>query len=373
MLINVYKLNYLILLLLFGSTVLAQDIKVSGKVIDNENKSVLTGANVLLKGNKTYAAITDESGVFNFNSIIKGEYVLQISYLGYESYKSDLKNIQNSVSFGIIHLKVSNTSLEEVVVEGEIPLAVLKGDTVEYIADAYKTNPDADAEDLIKKMPGIIVADGKVQAQGEDVKKVYVDGKPFFDQDPTLALKSLPAEVIQNIKVFDEQSEQVQFTGFDDGETLKVMDIITRTKMKNGQFGKLLIRGGYEDKYQLGANVSFFDEERRISLIGQSNNINQQNFSNEDLLGVVGTGGGFNNRSGGRRGRFGGQGMSSRDFMVGRQSGISTTTAFGVNYSDSWSDKIKVAGSYFFNMAEKRNIIVKDYYDINQILYNLLY
>lgn len=347
-----YKLHCLFLLILVGSRVHAQQINVSGKVIDDKNNSVLTGANVLLKGNETYATITDESGMFVFKAIKEAEYVLQISYMGYETFTSDVKNIQISYSFATIRLKVSDNPLEEVVVEGKIPLATLKGDTTEYNADAYKTNPDADAEDLVRKMPGIIVDDGKVQAEGEDVKKVYVDGKPFFDQDPTLALKSLPAEVIQNIKVYDEESEQARFSGFDDGDPIKVMDIITRTDTKNGQFGKLYISGGLPDKYHLGANVYFFNEDRRISFIGQSNNINKQNFSSEDLLGLASASGGGSGGRGGRRGRSGGRGMSGRDFMVGQQAGISSTTALGLNYSDEWSDKIKVSGSYFFNFSD---------------------
>ncbi|MBN1184945.1 MAG: TonB-dependent receptor [Bacteroidales bacterium] len=377
------SLHHLFLILWIGSTVHAQQINVTGKVQDQENNSVLTGANVLLKGNETYATISDESGMFAFKGIKAGEYVLQISFIGYETYLSDIKNIQNSFSFGTLHLKVSENPLDEVVVEGKIPIATVKGDTMEYNADAYKTNPDADAEDLVKKMPGIVLQDGKVQAEGEDVKKVYVDGKPFFDQDPTLALKSLPAEVIQNIKVYDEESEQAQFSGFSDGETVKVMDIITRTETKNGQFGKLYFGGGLPDKYQLGSNINYFNEDRRISLIGQSNNINIQNFSTEDLLGITSSSGGRGGgrsvgrpggRSGGRDGGFGGPGMSGQDFMVGQQAGISRTTAVGFNYSDKWSEKVNVSGSYFFNTSEnKRDEERYQEYFTESVLQNQIY
>ena len=263
---------------------------------------------------------------------------------------------------------------------GKSPLAKVKGDTMEYNAEAFKVNPDADTEDLLKKMPGMMVDRGKVQAQGEDVKKVYVDGRPFFDRDPTLALRSLPAEVVQKIEVFDEQSEQAKFTGFDDGETVKVLNIITRLNMRNGQFGKLYAGGGMDDveqtindpfetntlgynaneKYRIGGNVNFFDDDRRISVIGQSNNINQQNFSTEDLLGVTGSsggrrggfrGGGGRRPGGGGRGRPGSMGITSDDFMVGTQPGVSQTHSLGINYSDAWGDKISTSGSYFFNQS----------------------
>lgn len=362
---NSKKTYIILLLLLIVVSLHSQTINVSGSLIDIEDQSALIGANVILNGNQQYATISEQSGRFIFKGVKPGLYLLQVSYVGYEPYISEKVQIKETYDFGLIKMKTKNTSLDEVVVEGKIPLAITKGDTVEYNADAYKTNPDADAEDLIKKMPGVVVDEGKVQAQGEDVKKVYVDGKPFFDQDPTLALRSLPAEVIQKIEVFDEQSEQAKFTGFDDGETIKVMNIVTRSNMKTGQFGKLYIGGGLPDKYNVGGNVNLFDKDRRISIIGMSNNVNQQNFSNEDLLGVVGntgrSGGGFRGRPSGGGGRPSGGGMrsgggiSNQDFMVGQQNGISKTTAFGLNYSDKWGDKINVAGSYFFNLSDNNS------------------
>src|SRR5690606_10219043 len=110
--------------------------------------------------------------------------------------------------------------------------------TTEFHADAFKTTTDADAEALVSKMPGITVQDGKVQAQGEDVKRVLVDGKEFFGDDPNAVLKNVPAEIIEKIQVFDEQSEQAQFTGFDDGNTNKTINIITRMRIREGTFGK---------------------------------------------------------------------------------------------------------------------------------------
>ncbi|HAP64306.1 MAG TPA: hypothetical protein DCR93_34110, partial [Cytophagales bacterium] len=158
-----------------------------------------------------------------------------------------------------------------------------------YNADAYTTMPDATAEELIQKMPGIVVENGSVQAQGEDVQQVLVDGRRFFSTDPTLALRSMPAEVIQRIEVFDQQSEQSQFTGFDDGNEQKTLNLVTRENMRQGQFGKVYAGYGYENKYKAGGSVNFFNNDRRLAVIGQSNNINQQNFSSEDILGVTGS------------------------------------------------------------------------------------
>ncbi|HRD38097.1 MAG TPA: hypothetical protein PLC65_05660, partial [Bacteroidia bacterium] len=116
-------------------------------------------------------------------------------------------------------------------------MATQNGDTTSYNSKAFKTNKDANAEDLITKMPGVTVVDGKVQAQGEDVKQVLVDGKPFFGDDPNSVLKNLPAEVIEKVQVFDKRSDQAQFTGFDDGNTSKTINIVTKAQFRNGVFG----------------------------------------------------------------------------------------------------------------------------------------
>jgi len=154
--------------------------------------------------------------------------------------------------------------LNTVEVKEKLPLAQQEGDTTSYNANAFKTLKDASAEDLIGKMPGVIDNNGRLQVQGENVSKVLVDGKEFFGNDPSAALKNLPA---------DQASDQAQFTGFDDGNTTKTINIITKDGVGNAQFGKFFAGYGTDSRYQLGGNTSFFDGDRRISIIGQSNNI----------------------------------------------------------------------------------------------------
>ena len=192
---------------------------------------------------------------------------------------------------------------------------------------------------------------GTVNANGEKVKKVTVDGREFFGEDATAALKNLPAEIIDKIQVFDRLSEQAQLTGFEDDNTAKGINIVTKANMRNGQFGRLYAGYGTDNRYSAGGNVSFFNGERRISLVGMTNNINQQNFSTEDLLGVTSSN---NNRQGRGGARSGGGGnnrgsSSSGNFLVGQQTGISKTNALGINFADKWGDKLNVTGSYFFN------------------------
>jgi hypothetical protein len=183
-------------------------------------------------------------------------------------------------------------------------------------------------------------------------------------------LKNLPAEVIQKIQIYDQQSDQSQFTGFDDGNSSKTINIITRSSMKAGQFGKIYAGYGYENKYQAGGNLNFFNGNQRISIVGMANNINIQNFSTDDLLSVTGSSGGRSGRGGGRSGggRSGGGsrgGGSSNDFLVNPQGGVASTQAFGLNYSDQWGKKMEVSGSYFFNRSNSNSeqILSQQYFD----------
>jgi hypothetical protein len=351
-----------IFLLLFSfiiQSISAQNLTVKGIVKDAGSNITLPSASIIVKNNENeYGKVTDKEGYFIFENIKAGTYSIQISFIGYKKFTAIINQQSGIADLGIIKLEPEITKLDEVVVEGKAPISVMNKDTVQFNADAFKTNPDANAEDLIKKMPGVVVQDGKVQSQGEDIKKVLVDGKPFFDQDPSLALKSLPADVVEKVQIFDEQSEQSRFSGFDDGNTTKTLNIVTRNRSNSGQFGKINAGYGYPDKYAVSGNVNIFKNNRRISLIGQSNNINQQNFSTEDILGVIGTsgrmgGGGMGFRGG--QGRMGGGGFGGFnqmfDFMVGQQAGISKTHALGLNYSDKIGSKITFTASYFFNQS----------------------
>ncbi len=357
------KYSLVLTLGLLANFAFGQTYSLSGIVLDSANQQELPGATVILSTPdevKIRATVTSAEGTFRIDQLPTGGYKIAVSYVGYNPISKWVMLSNTDRDLGTLILSASISTLENVEIEGQVVPTVQNGDTTEYNADAYKTNPDADAADLLKKMPGVIIQNGQVQAQGEDVKQVFVDGKEFFGNDPTLALKTLPAEVIQKIQVYDRQSDQAQFTGFDDGETTKAINIITRPEKRNGQFGKAYSGYGYEDKYRLGGNVNLFDDDRRISLIGQANNINQQNFATEDLLGMMNSGGN-RNRGGFRGGRPGGGsaaggwggrnlgGSSADDFLVGQQTGISATNAFGLNYTDSWGEHWGLSGSYFFN------------------------
>lgn len=342
------------LLTLFAAAAFAQKGGVTATVVDADTGESVVGAVLTLTPVKTPEKkqyfTSAFKGAVSIPSLAYGEYSLSVAFLGYNNLDTTFRVSASKVSLGLLKLK-PGVQIETVVKEAKALRTSQKGDTVSYNAGAFKVVADADVEGLLKKMPGITVTDGTVEAQGETVKKVFVDGKEFFGEDVTTAIKSLPAEAVDRVEVYNKLSDAAEFSGMDDGEGYKALNIVTRPGMRQGQFGKLYAGFGYdadtetEDKFKYiaGGNANVFSGDSRISFIGLFNNVNQQNFSFEDILGVSGGGGG-------RRGGMG-------NYMVRPQSGVASVNAIGVNYSDTWGKRNQVTfqGSYFFNNTNTEN------------------
>lgn len=344
---------------------------ISGVLQDKTDKSPLSGATVTLSPvrnpSQKLDAVSNARGSFTFKDIPTDTFLLAVSYVGYEPVDQQVVPSDTLNNLGIILIPKKTKALADVVVIAKTPPVQQKADTIQYNANAFKVNPDATTEDLIKKMPGITVdKEGTVTAHGEQVQKVTIDGQDYLGDDATAALRNLPSEVVDKIQVFDRLSDQATFTGFDDGNSVKSINIVTKSGIKNGQFGRIFAGYGTDGRYNTGGNVSMFEGKRRISLIGTFNNINQQNFSTQDLLGVTSGGGGGNFGGGGRGGsRTGGNsggtrtgnvgGGNANNFKVNQASGISGTNAIGINYTDKWSSKADMQASYFFNNANNTN------------------
>ncbi len=347
----------------------AQAQSVKGKLVDGTDANPLAGATVELKlvkdSTKKFSTITDNKGDFQFRNLSVDSFSLHVSFIGYENFKQFvvLTDSLADLDLNFLFIPKASKELQGVTVKATPAPAQQKGDTTQYSASQFKTNPDATVEDLVKKMPGITVdRDGTVTAQGEQVRKVTIDGRDFFGDDASAALRNLPADVVDKIQVFDRLSDQAQFTGVDDGNSQRSINVVTKSGMRNGQFGRIYAGAGTDSRYAAGGNVSFFKENQRISLVGLTNNINQQNFASQDLLGLTSSGGGGGFRGGGGGGpRGGGGGMmggwggGQGNFMVGQQAGISRTNAFGINFSDKWGQKVDVSASYFFNNSNNVN------------------
>ena len=350
-----------------------QPIKIFGKFINDSGKSVIPGIGVTLytpDSTKQFFTVTDNNGIFMFQNVTPGRYRLRASFIGYQDFNIRLAYSTVNINMGVQKMKLGTIDMKAVTIHGIVPVQQ-REDTTEYNADAFKTQPDATAEDLVNKMPGITSQNGAVTVNGEQVTQVLVDGTPFLGDDPMVALKNLPAEVIDKIQVFDKLSDQAQFTGFDDGNTQKTINIVTKRNRRNGTFGRIYGGYGTDQRYLVGGTLNFFNGPSRFSILGLANNINQQNFATEDILGALGGGGngGRGGSGGGPRGggmgSGGGSNISSTgaglskgagNYLVGTQGGITTTNSLGMQYSDAWDkNRVKLTSSYFFNNAVNTN------------------
>ena len=369
------KKDFLLLTLciqvLFMSTVTAQIADLKGRIVEGKTDSPVEGVHIRLTGvtdtSKMHLATSGADGSFAFSRLPRQPYKIDVTRIGYKKLSGTIQIDRAEVDIGNLRMAESAIPLREVVIEGILPPVEQMGDTTEYNARSFKTNPDASAEDLIAKMPGMLVDNGSVKAGGEVVQQVLVDGKPFFGRDPTIALRNLPADLVEKVQVYDKKSDQAELTGFDDGKVTKTSNIVTKPERRTTQFGKL--NGGYgeDSRYTAGGNINFFAGERRLTVIGLSNNVNQQNFSIMDLLGLFGSGGPQGGAAAGGSnsdplgdgnifGNFSSAGLRTvTNFLVGQQNGISSAHSLGTNYNDSWGQNLAVSGSYFFNLIDNEN------------------
>lgn len=372
------RLLILFMMLCMVSSAMAQSGRLTAKIVDMETKEGVIGAIVELQSksnpNLRKHNTTGAGGSVTITGLAAGDYSMKVMFIGYSPYTADVK-VAGTTNLGVVEL-TPGVAIEAVVKEVQALRTSQNGDTVAYNAAAFKVAADADVEGLIKKMPGITVTNGQVEAQGEQVKKIFVDGKEFFGEDVSTALNSLPAQAVDRVEVFNKLSDNAEFSGMDDGEGYKAINIVTHSNMRQGVFGKLYGGYGYQPdidgspaelnfqktdiykpevgdvtshhKYNIGGNVNIFQKNHRLSVIGLLNNVNQQNFSFEDILGVSGGGGGG---MGGHRGRGVGQ------YMVRPQSGVANVGSIGVQYTGAWgkNDAVKLNGSYFFNNTNTRN------------------
>lgn len=354
------SLLFLVFLVSFAS---AQSVAtVKGILIDSLNKQSLKDASIVVLAASDSSlevfTLAKADGSFIINNAPFGEMLVQVKFQGYEPFSKKITfSAKNSnVDLGKIYLQTAANDLGNVTVT-QSPVQ-MKKDTVEFTASAFKTKPNAVAEDLLKKIPGIQVdKDGGIKAQGETVQRVLVDGKRFFGDDPKMATRNLPPDIIDKIQVFDAASDQSAFTGFDDGNRVKTINITTRKDKRKGYFGRAALGAGANSDdalYDNSVNISKFNGDQQITFTGQANNVNKQNFSVQDMLGSLG-GGGFGGAGGGGRGGGGGGTMimggggGAGLLGTGGGGGIVKTLAAGLNYKDNWGTKTQFSGSYFYN------------------------
>lgn len=351
----------LCLLLLSLSPVFAQKTpsagEITGTVLDSVSRKPLRMASVslLLARDSAYvsATITNGDGHFVIRKAATGSYRLLITFVGYKNLSWPITVSRDaSADAGTLLMTEQGTQLNEVVIKQERAPVTIKQDTIEFNAGSFKTQPNAQVEELLRKLPGVEVGrDGSIKANGQAVNKVLVDGKPFFGNDPKMATRNLPADIVDKVQMYDQSSDQSQFSGVDDGDRERTINITIKKDKGKGFFGQNVLgagpaNGDQSARYEARLNVNRFNNHnggpnRQLSVIGQANNLNQQNFSMSD--------GGGGPQLVGQPGGGGGDGQIA-------PSNVTEVAALGVNYRTEskavrWGKRAEMAASYFANRA----------------------
>jgi len=340
---------------------------VKGKLVDTAAKQALTDATVsvisMLDSSLVSYTLSTKQGAFEIRDLDTGNYRIIISFQGYQTFNKrfSITPVSRLADLGEIRMEKEYKALGEVVVTDDAPIKI-KNDTVEFKSNAFKTKPNATVEDLLKKVPGMQVdKEGTVKAQGEQVQKVYVDGKEFFGTDPKLATKNLTADMVESVQVFDDMSDQAKFTKIDDGSRQKAINIKLKKDKKKGYFGRVLVGAGTDSRYETNLSLNHFNGDEQLSLLANSNNINKQGFSFSDIVTAMGgfqnTGGGGNMKGfdpGALKGTLTAGGGLSGLFGNNSSGGISRSFAAGVNYNNYVAPKLKVGSNYFFSTTKNK-------------------
>lgn len=339
------KCLLMLLMILFSPMAFAQQsgVNVTGSVVEQGSDTPIEQATVRLLNVKDSAmvrgVVSARNGSFTLKNVKKGSYLLHITFIGYDPLYQPLQitGKKNPVNVGKLELSDGAIELGEAVVIGKAPEVTVRNDTVEYNADSYKVTEGSVLEDLLKKMPGVEVdSEGKITVNGKEVKKVMVDGKEFFSDDPKVASKNLPAKMIDKLQVLDKKNDMAQMTGFDDGEEETVINLTVKPGMKQGWFGNAYGGYGSKDRYEGNAMVNRFVNNDQITFMGGANNTNNMGFSDLASTMFSGMGGG-----GGRRGGF------------GAGSGITSSGNAGLNFSKEFKpDKLTLGGNTRYSHSD---------------------
>ncbi|WP_414000025.1 outer membrane beta-barrel protein [Flavobacterium sp. W1B] len=322
-----------------------ENYTIKGKVLGSNDKLPLESATVYFTTVKDSTmleyTLTDKNGDFIFSAKKQDKPVsLKVTYMGFQTFSEELKEINSNKDFKTIYLLESTNALEGVIIKGEEPPIKIKKDTIEFKASLFKVRPDSNVETLLKELPGFEVDnDGKITVNGKEVTQVLVNGKPFFDRDGAMALKNLPAEIINKVQVSDFKTKKEEYSKAESSSENSSINLTIDKEKNKGYFGKFLGGYGSDDRYESSFIMNLFNNNRKISLLGSSNNINAPGFSMDEV---------FDNMGGGR---------NSRGTTVGRgqASGITQSNLLGFNYSDQLTKGFQVNANYNFSDTSTEN------------------
>lgn len=252
-------------------------LTVRGMVYDRQTLDPLIGASVQLldpSGKTLKGTVTSDKGTYTLQNVPAGAYQMQFSYVGFESQVLNIRlpNKTGNFKASDVLLRESSKWLKEAVVTAKAAEMSVVEDTIMYHANAYTVPEGAVVEELIKKLPGVEIDEGKITVNGKEVSQILVDGKDFFGTDKEITLKNLPADIVDKIKTYEKKSDNARISGIDDGNEQTVIDLSVKEDKKKGWFGNIDGAYGTHNRYDGRLNVNRFTGERRFSLIGNANN-----------------------------------------------------------------------------------------------------
>lgn len=350
------KLSALLLSFAIICAANAQSNSIKGTVIDTLNKVNLANSSVSVLRAKDSVLVkstrTDKDGNFQLQHLPAGQHIVMITYPAFADYFESVDLSANpATDIGNVRLTLKSKLLEDVMVRTRIAAVRLKGDTIEYKADSFKVSAGASVEEMLRKLPGLQVdKDGNITAQGTKIEKVLVDGEEFFGDDPTMATRNLQADAIDKVQVFDKKSDQAAFTGIDDGQSKKTLNLTLKEERKTGYFGKAELKAGLNDTWSNSVMLNAFKGKRKLSGYGimSSTGTTGLNWGDRDNYG-----GGSNMEYNADEGYFmisgGGDEFDNGGGTFGGE-GIPKSWSSGLNYSNKYNrDKVILNGSYRYN------------------------
>ncbi|WP_205511380.1 TonB-dependent receptor [Longitalea arenae] len=345
-----------VVLFLLSFPVFSQHAAIKGTVIDTLEKRNLSNTVIALlrPADSVLVSFTrsNKDGNFSMQNLSPGKFIVLMTRPAYADYYDRIEiTAGGTLDLGKISMILKSQLLQEVVVQHKLGAIRIKGDTTEYIADSFKLSAGATVEDLLKKLPGIQVdKDGKITAQGETVQKVLVDGEEFFSDDPTIATRGLTADAVEKVQSFDKKSDQATFTGIDDGEKTKTINLQLKEDKKRGYFGKLEAGSDGDRFWNNNLMLNAFKGKRKLSAFGIMSNTGKTGLdwqegmnygANNVEMGDDGAGGTYVYIDGGDD-EFG----SGNYWGEGLPKGWSA----GLHYSNKWNaDKIHLNSGYQYN------------------------
>jgi hypothetical protein len=332
---------------------------VTGTVKDTINQSYPAGTVILLLNpvDSIMVAYTraDAHGRFSIPKIAPGSYLFWVTHPAFAAYRDSISLQPGPNDLGNIFLTLRSKIMQDIIIKGVNPVR-LKGDTVEYTADSFHVKPNATVEDLLKTMPGFQVdKNGKITAMGQQVQKVLVDGEEFFSDDPTVATRNLSASAVDKVQVFDKKSDQAAFTGIDDGQTQKTINLKLKKDKKNGYFGKVSGGVGNDGYYENTAALNLFQGKRKIAFYGVAANTGKAGLNWQDANNYAGSSGVTTFEDDGSTMTF--FGGSNDDFTNWNGSyagqGVPIAWNFGAHYNNKWDDdKYSFNSDYTYNQVK---------------------